>query len=107
MRATLSSLDPALREALQVAALRIRAFHEKQFPEGFSYRDDDGVMLGMRYTPVDAAGLYVPGAAFTSSVLMNAIPAAVAGVARRVVVVPAPDGFVSPMVLAAAAWWGH
>ena len=61
MRAALSGLTPALRDALQVAALRIRAFHEKQLPEAFSYRDDDGVRLGMRYAPVDAAGLYVPG----------------------------------------------
>lgn len=108
MEAALAKLEPALRQALQVTATRIRAFHEKQLPEGFCYSDDDGVMLGMRYTPVDAAGLYVPGgkAAYPSSVLMNAIPAAVAGVARRVVVVPAPNGFVSPMVLAAAALGG-
>ena len=103
MNAALANLDPALRDALKVAATRIRAFHEKQMPEGFTYSDEDGVVLGMRYTPVDAAGLYVPGgkAVYPSSVLMNAIPATVAGVARRVVVVPAPDGFVSPMVLAA------
>ena len=108
MNAALANLDPALRDALQVAATRIRAFHEKQMPEGFTYSDEDGVVLGMRYTPVDAAGLYVPGgkAVYPSSVLMNAIPATVAGVARRVVVVPAPDGFVSPMVLAAAALGG-
>ena len=108
MNAALANLDPALRDALRVAATRIRAFHEKQMPEGFTYSDEDGVVLGMRYTPVDAAGLYVPGgkAVYPSSVLMNAIPATVAGVARRVVVVPAPDGFVSPMVLAAAALGG-
>ena len=108
MNAALANLDPALRDALKVAATRIRAFHEKQMPEGFTYSDEDGVVLGMRYTPVDAAGLYVPGgkAVYPSSVLMNAIPATVAGVARRVVVVPAPDGFVSPMVLAAAALGG-
>ncbi len=108
MSAALDSLNPVLREALQLAAKRIRAFHEKQLPEGFCYRDDDGVSLGMRYTPVDAAGLYVPGgkAVYPSSVLMNAIPATVAGVARRVVVVPTPNGFVSPMVLSAAALSG-
>ena len=108
MNAALANLNPALRDALRVAATRIRAFHEKQMPEGFTYSDEDGVVLGMRYTPVDAAGLYVPGgkAVYPSSVLMNAIPATVAGVARRVVVVPAPDGFVSPMVLAAAALGG-
>ena len=65
-----------LRDALETAAARIRAFHEKQVPEGFDYRDDAGVELGMRFSPVDAAGLYVPGgkAAYPSSVLMNAIP---------------------------------
>ena len=61
MNAALANLDPALRDALQVAATRIKAFHEKQMPEGFTYSDEDGVVLGMRYTPVDAAGLYVPG----------------------------------------------
>ncbi|MEC8549615.1 MAG: histidinol dehydrogenase, partial [Pseudomonadota bacterium] len=102
--AALDGLTPELRDALETAAARIRAFHEKQVPEGFEYRDDAGVELGMHFSPVDAAGLYVPGgkAAYPSSVLMNAIPAAVAGVPRRVIVVPAPGGFVSPMVLAAA-----
>ena len=102
--AALGGLTPALRDSLETAAARIRRFHERQFPQGFDYEDEDGVGLGMRYLPVDAAGLYVPGgkAAYPSSVLMNAIPAAVAGVERRVIVVPAPDGYVSPMVLAAA-----
>ena len=101
----LNQLTAELKAALETAATRIRSFHEKQRPEGFEYTDDDGVALGMKFSPVDAAGLYVPGgkAAYPSSVLMNAIPAAVAGVERRVIVVPAPDGFVSPMVLAAAA----
>lgn len=100
-----NQLTPDLRHALETAATRIRSFHERQRPEGFEYTDDDGVTLGMKFSPVDAAGLYVPGgkAAYPSSVLMNAIPAAVAGVERRVIVVPAPDGFVSPMVLAAAS----
>ena len=100
-----NQLTPDLRHALETAANRIRSFHERQRPEGFEYTDDDGVALGMKFSPVDAAGLYVPGgkAAYPSSVLMNAIPAAVAGVERRVIVVPAPDGFVSPMVLAAAS----
>tara|TARA_Y200000002_G_scaffold324142_1_gene285620 strand:- start:1758 stop:3107 length:1350 start_codon:yes stop_codon:yes gene_type:complete len=104
IEAALDALTPSLRDSLETAAKRIRAFHERQRPEGFDYTDDTGVGLGMRYTPVDAAGLYVPGgkAAYPSSVLMNAMPAGVAGVARRVIVVPAPDGFVSPMVLAAA-----
>ena len=102
--AALQGLTPALRDSLETAASRIRAFHERQRPQGFDFTDDDGVGLGMRYSPVDAAGLYVPGgkAAYPSSVLMNAIPAEVAGVARRVIVVPAPQGYVSPMVLAAA-----
>ena len=102
--AALEGLTPALRDSLETAAARIRAFHERQLPQGFEFTDDDGVGLGMRYSPVDAAGLYVPGgkAAYPSSVLMNAIPAEVAGVPRRVIVVPAPQGFVSPMVLAAA-----
>ena len=102
--AALGALTPALRDSLETAAARIRAFHERQRPQGFDFTDDDGVGLGMRYSPVDAAGLYVPGgkAAYPSSVLMNAIPAEVAGVPRRVIVVPAPQGYVSPMVLAAA-----
>ena len=102
--AALEALTPALRDSLETAAARIRAFHERQRPQGFDFTDDDGVGLGMRYSPVDAAGLYVPGgkAAYPSSVLMNAIPAEVAGVPRRVIVVPAPQGYVSPMVLAAA-----
>ena len=101
----LDGLTPDLRTALETAAQRIRAFHQRQMPQDFDFTDDDGVGLGLRHTPVDAAGLYVPGgkAAYPSSVLMNAIPAAVAGVERRVIVVPAPGGYVSPMVLAAAA----
>lgn len=108
MTAALDGLAPPLREALQVAADRIRAFHEQQLPSDMDMRDADGIQLGMRHNAVDAAGLYVPGgkAVYPSSVLMNAIPAMVAGVERRVVVVPAPDGFVSPMVLAAAALGG-
>ncbi|MEE3091409.1 MAG: histidinol dehydrogenase, partial [Pseudomonadota bacterium] len=102
--AALDGLTPALRDSLETAASRIRSFHERQLPQDFDYTDDQGVGLGMRHTAVDAAGLYVPGgkAAYPSSVLMNAVPAAVAGVERRVIVVPAPDGYVSPMVLAAA-----
>ena len=105
MQLALDELDPPLRTALEMARDRIRAFHEKQIPDDFGGLDDDGVAMAMRYTPVDAAGLYVPGgkAAYPSSVLMNAIPAAVAGVERRVMVVPATDGYVNPLVLAAAA----
>ena len=105
MAAALNALDKDLRAALELAAERICTFHEKQLPQGFSYQDQAGVELGMRYTPVDSAGLYVPGgkAAYPSSVLMNAIPAMVAGVNRRVLVSPARKGQVSQLVLAAAA----
>ena len=101
----LNGLNTDLRSALELSADRIRIFHEKQLPQDFSYRDQVGVELGMRYTPMDSVGLYVPGgkAAYPSSVLMNAIPAMVAGVCRRVLVVPARDGEVSQLVLAAAA----
>ncbi len=90
--------------ALDVAAERIQSFHEKQKPADLAYTDEAGVRLGQRWTAVGAAGLYVPGgtAAYPSSVLMNAIPARVAGVERRVMVVPTPDGVVNPLVLAAA-----
>ncbi len=96
--------DPAARAALSVAAERIRAFHERQKPEGLSYVDAAGVRLGARWTPVAAAGVYVPGglAAYPSSVLMNAIPAAVAGVKRIAMCVPTPDGALNPLVFAAA-----
>ena len=91
-------------EALRVAADRIEAFHSRQLPEPMDYTDAAGVRLGMRWTPVAAAGLYVPGglASYPSSVLMNAIPAKVAGVERVVMVVPMPDGEVNHLVLAAA-----
>ncbi|MEN3977118.1 histidinol dehydrogenase [Emcibacter sp. SYSU 3D8] len=94
--------------ALNTAAQRIRSFHEKQKPEDLCYTDEAGVVLGYRWTPIDAAGLYVPGgtAAYPSSVLMNAIPAKVAGVPRIAMVVPAPDGILNPMVLAAASTAG-
>ena len=90
--------------ALRLAADRIRVFHEKQLPEALEYTDSDGVRLGARWTPLAAAGLYVPGgtAAYPSSVLMNAVPAMVAGVERVAMVVPSPDGVLNPLVLAAA-----
>src|SRR6185312_500003 len=90
--------------ALRFAAGRIEAFHKKQLPASIDYVDAAGVKLGMRWTPLDSVGLYVPGgtAAYPSSVLMNAIPAKVAGVGRLVMVVPAPDGVLNPLVLAAA-----
>jgi histidinol dehydrogenase len=93
-----------VRDALALAASRIEDFHRRQMPEGFAHTDVQGVRMGMAWSPIDAAGLYVPGgkAAYPSSVLMNAIPARVAGVARVVMCVPAPDGVLDPLVLAAA-----
>ena len=99
-----NTCDPELRSALEQAAARISAFHSRQRPDDISYQDDLGVHLGQRWRPLDAAGLYVPGgkAAYPSSVLMNALPARVAGVERLVIAVPAPDGIVAPLVLVAA-----
>jgi len=96
--------DPKLMAALHLAAERIHAFHIRQIPENHHYVDEAGVRLGLRWTPVEAAGLYVPGgtAAYPSSVLMNAIPAKAAGVERLVMVVPCPGGKLNPLVLAAA-----
>lgn len=102
--AAAGACDPKTLDALKLAAERIRAFHAKTLPEGLSYTDAAGVQLGARWTPIAAAGLYVPGgtAAYPSSVLMNALPAKVAGVGRLVMVVPTPDGITNPLVLAAA-----
>ncbi|WP_439545019.1 histidinol dehydrogenase [Sandarakinorhabdus sp.] len=102
--AALDGLAPDLRTALDLAATRIRDFHERQKPAGNDAVDAAGVRTGVRWTPVDAAGLYVPGgrAAYPSSVLMNAIPAVVAGVRDLVMVTPTPGGTVNPLVLAAA-----
>jgi len=96
--------DAEILSALNLAASRIKEFHARQLPEDINYTDADGVKLGLRWTAVDAAGLYVPGglASYPSSVLMNAIPAKVAGVERLVMVVPTPDGVINPLVLAAA-----
>ena len=92
------------QDALETAARRIEAYHRRQLPEALDYRDADGVRLGARWTPVEAAGVYVPGgtAAYPSTVLMNALPARVAGVGRLAMMVPAPDGELNPAVLAAA-----
>ncbi|MBL8654539.1 MAG: histidinol dehydrogenase, partial [Alphaproteobacteria bacterium] len=102
VRARKACAKPALK-ALEVAAQRIAAFHKRMKPEGARWTDKTGVSLGWRWTALDAAGLYVPGgkAAYPSSVLMNAIPAKVAGVKRLVVTVPTPDGHIEPLVLAA------
>ncbi|MCX7899885.1 MAG: histidinol dehydrogenase, partial [Methylocystis sp.] len=90
--------------ALDLAYERIAAYHEKQKPEDLRFRDHAGVELGWRWSPLDSVGLYVPGgtAAYPSSVLMNVVPAKVAGVKRIVMVVPTPGGHVEPLVLAAA-----
>jgi len=99
-----AQVSDADRAALELAADRIQAYHARQMPEDASWVDDCGVTLGWRWTPVSAAGLYVPGglASYPSSVLMNAIPAKVAGVTRLAITVPTPDGVVNPLVLLAA-----
>jgi histidinol dehydrogenase len=104
MRAAYDGLPAREREALDIAAHRIRTFHEWQKDEGFAFRDDEGSELGQRVTPMDRVGVYVPGgkAAYPSSVLMNALPAQVAGVGEIVMVVPTPGGERNPLVLAAA-----
>lgn len=102
--ALIAQVPQAERDALELAAARIRAYHERQMPEDAQWVDDSGATLGWRWSPVSAAGLYVPGglASYPSSVLMNAIPARVAGVERLVITVPTPDGQANPLVLLAA-----
>ncbi len=97
--------EPKALAALEHAATRIRAFHAKQLPQDLDYTDESGHRLGYRWRPLSAVGMYVPGgtAAYPSSVLMNALPAKVAGVKRLVMVVPTPDGVTNPLVLAAAS----
>jgi histidinol dehydrogenase len=105
--AAVGACDAATLDALKFARDRIETFHLKQLPKDERFTDASGVELGWRWSAVEAVGLYVPGgtAAYPSSVLMNAVPARVAGVARLVMVVPAPDGRLNPLVLA-AAWLG-
>ena len=104
IEAAASQVTPAQAAAIETAATRIEAYHRRQRPEDASFQDETGAMLGWRWTSVDSAGLYVPGgtASYPSSVLMNAIPARVAGVARIVMVTPASGGKINPLVLAAA-----
>ena len=107
LKAAFESLAPAQRHALQAAAQRVRTYHEAQKKacgESWSYRDVDGTLLGQKVTPLDRVGIYVPGgkAAYPSSVLMNAIPAHVAGVGEIIMVVPTPKGEKNALVLAAA-----
>jgi histidinol dehydrogenase len=112
MQAALASLSPARSEALRFAAERVRVYHQRQREacgsDGFYYTELDGTRLGQKVTPLDRVGIYVPGgkAAYPSSVLMNAIPARVAGVPDITMVVPTPDGVKNPLVLAAAALAG-
>jgi len=105
LQAALDRIPQDQREGLEKAAERIRDYHERQNQQSWQYQDEDGTLLGQKVTPLDRAGLYVPGgkAAYPSSVLMNAIPAKVAGVSEVIMVVPTPDGVVNDMVLAAAA----
>ncbi|MCB2016607.1 MAG: histidinol dehydrogenase, partial [Hydrogenophaga sp.] len=107
LKAAFDSLPAAQRDALQAAARRVRGYHEAQKKasgESWTYRDEDGTLLGQKVTPLDRVGIYVPGgkAAYPSSVLMNAIPAHVAGVGEIIMVVPTPKGDKNPLVLAAA-----
>ena len=105
LRSSLEKISTAQRDALEQAAARIHSFHERQRAESWQYSEADGTVLGQRITPLDRVGIYVPGgkASYPSSVLMNAIPAKVAGVPEIIMVVPAPDNELSDMVLAAAA----
>ena len=102
--AEIAKVSDEERAALELAAERIRAYHSRQMPEDAMWTDATGAQLGWRWTPVSAAGLYVPGglASYPSSVLMNAIPAKVAGVGRLAITVPTPDGVINPLVLLAA-----
>ncbi|SDO56839.1 histidinol dehydrogenase [Halomonas shengliensis] len=104
LRQAYDGLPEAQREALAQAAERIRLYHERQKPESWHYTEADGTVLGQQVAPLDRAGIYVPGgkAAYPSSVLMNAIPAHVAGVREIIMVVPTPDGILNELVLAAA-----
>ena len=105
LQAALNGLPTNQRAALQSAADRVRSYHEKQVMQSWSYTESDGTLLGQQVTPLDRVGLYVPGgkAAYPSSVLMNAIPAKVAGVGELIMVVPTPNGEKNALVLAAAA----
>ncbi len=104
LKAAFAGLPADQKSALEQAAQRVTAYHRKQVQASWSYLDEDGTMLGQLVTPLDRVGLYVPGgkAAYPSSVLMNALPAKVAGVAELIMVVPTPDGVKNPLVLAAA-----
>lgn len=106
--ATMEGMEASLRVSLELAALRIRDYHEGQVPVNRDYLDDAGVRIGARWNAVERAGIYIPGgrAAYPSSVLMNAIPAKVAGVDKVIMVTPTPNGEINPLVMAAAALAG-
>ena len=108
LQKALSTIPEDQRKALETAAARIRSYHERQVQDSWSFKEDNGTMLGQKVQPIDRVGLYVPGglATYSSSVLMNAIPAHVAGVKEIIMVVPTPDGVLNDMVLAAAALGG-
>ena len=105
LQQALQALPPFQRDALEQAAQRVRAYHEKQSTQSWQYQEADGTILGQKITPIDRVGLYVPGgkASYPSSVLMNALPARVAGVQELIMVVPTPNGEKNDLVLAAAA----
>lgn len=104
LKKAFEGLDPDVKQALQTAAERVKSFHEKQVQDSWQYEDALGNTLGQQITPLDKVGIYVPGglASYPSSVLMNALPAKVAGVGQIIMVVPAPKGVLNPLVLAAA-----
>ncbi len=104
LKESFDNLDEKQKTALSIAAYRIKSYHQKQTQKSWQYTEDDGTVLGQKIIPLDRAGLYVPGgkAAYPSSVLMNAIPAKVAGVEELVMVVPTPKGLINELVLAAA-----
>ena len=104
IQAALAKITADQKNAIEIAAARIESYHRRQLPADARFEDETGAVLGWRWTPVDSAGLYVPGgtASYPSSVLMNAIPAKVAGVGRIVMVTPASGGNINPLVLAAA-----
>lgn len=108
LQQALDGLPDEQRQALELSAERVQKYHEKQKIQSWSYTEDDGTLLGQQITPLDRVGLYVPGgqAAYPSSVLMNAIPAKVAGVKELIMVVPTPDGQINELVFAAAAITG-
>ena len=105
LKQALAAIPEQQRQALETAAGRLRSYHRHQKMQSWSYTEEDGTLLGQQVAPLDRVGLYVPGgkATYPSSVLMNAIPAHVAGVGEIIMVVPTPDGEINEMVLAAAA----